>query len=119
MCCFTKGLPQMKWLRTLILFDVAISSKLPDWKKNPQELHRSISEHRFPDGYGKLKLRRNFRREDCQWERTGSLSQKTFIHNNMTTIAGGEGSRLRSWQKSDPATVRSVPSCKDYGADHF
>jgi len=105
----------MKWLRTLIIFDRGNLIKSSDWKKIHKSYTRSIQSIDFPEGSGKLKLRRKFRREDRQWERNGvPYLRKRFI-THMTTIEGWRREVGFDLGKNQtPPTVRLYPSCKDY-----
>ena len=79
----------MKWLRTIILFnrgDVVLSA---DWDGIHKSLVRSIKSIDFPEGSGKLLLRR--RKKDAnskQWNRNGVKPLRTRFLDHMVNTEG-------------------------------
>jgi hypothetical protein len=105
----------MKWLRTLIIFDRGNVISSSDWKTIHESYTRSIHSIDFPEGSGKLKLRRKTRRPDGQWERNGVGYLRSRFISHMTTVEG--------WRKETgfdvgknrtPPEIRLYPSRKPY-----
>ena len=61
----------MKWLRTLVIFDQGNVVRDKDWDAIHQSYVRSIQKIDFPEGSGRLTLRRKYKRPDGQWNRNG------------------------------------------------
>lgn len=105
----------MKWLRTLIILDRGNVVSSSDWKAIHESYTRSIQSIDFPEGSGKLKLRRKFRRPDRQWERNGvGYLRNRFLY-HMTQTEGWRAEVGFDLGKNRvPPEIRLYPSRKAY-----
>jgi hypothetical protein len=105
----------MKWLRTLVIFDkgkVVISA---DWRKIHESYVRSIQSIDFPEGSGKLKLRRKTKRPDGQWDRNGVVYLKNRFIKHMITVEGWRREfGFKLGKNKTPPVIQLYPSRKPY-----
>jgi hypothetical protein len=78
----------MKWLRTIVLFDRGGVAASEDWKSIHESYIRSIQSIDFPEGSGKLKLRRKFQLPNKQWLRNGVKFLKNRFLDHLVNVQG-------------------------------
>jgi hypothetical protein len=105
----------MKWLRTLVIFDKGSVIKSADWRKIHESYVRSIQSIDFPEGSGKLKLRRKTKRPDGQWDRNGVIYLRNRFIEHMTTVEGWRKEfGFKLGKNQTPAVIQSYPNRKPY-----
>jgi hypothetical protein len=99
----------MKWLRTIIIFDRGGVVASADWKTIHESYVSAIQSIDFPEGSGRLKLRRKSQRPDKQWNRNGVKFLKNRFLNNMVNAQG-----WRAEVNFDLGKNRTPPELKLY-----
>jgi restriction endonuclease BamHI len=105
----------MKWLRTLVIFDRGNVIKSADWRRIHESYVRSIQSIDFPEGSGKLKLRRKTKRPDGQWDRNGVIYLRNRFIQHMTTEEGWQKEfGFKLGKNQTPPTIQLYPSRKPH-----
>jgi len=105
----------MKCLRTMVLFDCGELAASSDWKQIYSSYERAIELVDFPEGSGRLTLRRKVKREDGQWDRNGvNYLKKRFADHMVSSEGWVSEARLGLKQHAKSPELRLYPSGEIY-----
>lgn len=105
----------MKCLRTLLLFDVGGVTETADWQQLHKSYVASINKIDFPEGGGRLLLRRKVRRQDGQWQRNGVKYLRKRFLKHMTLEEGWKAEvSVDLNRERDQPPIQLYPSLEEY-----
>lgn len=105
----------MKWLRTIILFDKGNIVSSADWSYLHNSYKNAIEKIDFPEGTGKLKLRKKIKTPNSQWLRNGVVYLKIRFLKEMIDNEGWTPEVLVGLSRSrKQSPLKLYPSLRDY-----
>jgi hypothetical protein len=118
-CCGTDtritGIVEMKWLRTLVLFDKGNLIASNDWAMLHESYIRAIASIDHPNGSGVLRLRKKVKLEQNQWQRNGVGYLRRRFLDHMIEVENWRPEGIVSLARDrDQPTIVLYPSLEEY-----